>query len=364
MDARTTIIGAGVVGLAIAAELGNNNVFVLEKNPKFGQETSSRNSEVIHAGLYYKPDSFKAQFSIEGNALLYEICQRHNISHKKLGKLIVANTEEEEQVLEELLVNAKESGVDSLSLLNRSNIRDIEPNIMAKSALFSPSTGILDSHELMRYYLTKASSKGVNVVFNTNLIAIEFLGDGYLLTLDTPEGEYQLTSETIINSAGLNSDVVAAMLFDAETLSYYKGDYFSVSPSKSKLVSRLIYPVPLRSGSGLGIHVTLDLDGQMRLGPDSGYVDREGFSYPVDISKKLLFYESAKVFLPFLELDDLQPAFSGIRPKINSKEPFCDFVIREETARGYPGLVNLIGIESPGLTASLAIAKYVKELIK
>ena len=220
-----------------------------------------------------------------------------------------------------------------------------------------------NSHELMQYYLAQARSKGTEILYNSTLTGISHLGSGYLITIDSPDGPVEFTSEIVINAAGLHGAEVANLALQEKLyhLHYCKGDYFSVSSKKSKLVSHLIYPAPHKNIVGLGVHVTLDLNGQMRLGPDTEYVN--DLSYGIAEDKRQSFYLGAKRFLPFLELDDLNPDFSGIRPKIQGpKGGFKDFVIREEP--GLPGMINLIGIESPGLTASLAIARYVKKIIR
>ena len=367
MDVGITIIGAGVVGLAIAAEIGGENVCVLEKNRTFGLETSSRNSEVIHASLYYNPGSFKARFCAEGNALLYEICEKEGISCKKLGKLVVATDEQEERSLESLLANSAQCGISNIFPLSENEIKNMEPNVCAKRALFSPATGIIDSHGLMDFFSRKATSLGTTMLYMSKVVAIEPLAEGYRLTIDMPNQRYTFTSRAVINSSGLYSDEIAGLAgidVDSEgcRLHYCKGDYFNVSGNKRKLVNRLVYVAP---GSALSksIHVVFDLAGQMRLGPDAEYIGRE-ITYAVTEKKKEQFYNYAKRFLPFLEIGDLEPGTSGIRPKLSPSGNFRDFIIREESGRGLPFFINLIGIESPGLTASPAIARYVKELLK
>jgi len=363
-----TIVGAGVIGLAIAAELSKiyQNIIVVEKNTVFGQETSSRNSEVIHAGISYPYNSLKAKTCIEGKNLLYEFCLKNNIPHRKIGKLIVAIDKDEVRDLEKLIQRGLENGVKDLKFLSQEEIKDLEPDIKAQAAIYSPSTGILDSHGLMRELIFHLEGWGGQIAYNTELIGIDRAKDGFEVTVeDKREGSFKFHSRIFINCAGLNSDRVAKIVgIDRQDyqLKYCKGDYFRVSPNKAKYISRLVYPVPKEDRAGLGIHATLDLTGGMRLGPDDEYVDK--IDYNVDASKQNIFYASVKTFLPFVELKDLTPDTSGIRPKLQGPgEGFRDFIIQDEAEKGLPGFINLIGIESPGLTACLSIARLVKQSI-
>jgi len=363
-----TIVGAGVIGLAIAAELSKayQNIFVVERNTAFGQETSSRNSEVIHAGIYYPHNSLKTKTCIEGKNLLYEFCLKNNIPHRKIGKLIVAIDKNEVQDLEKLIQRGLENGVEDLKFLSREEIKDLEPNIKTQAAIYSPSTGILDSHGLMKELVFHLEVRGGQIAYNTELIGIDKVKEGFEITVeDKREGSFKFYSRIFINCAGLNSDKVAQMVgIDRKDyqLKYCKGDYFRVHSNKAKFIHRLIYPVPKEDRTGLGIHATLDLAGGMRLGPDDEYVGK--IDYNVDVSKQKIFYASVKTFLPFIELKDLAPDTSGIRPKLQGLgEGFRDFIINNEAERGLPGFINLIGIESPGLTACLSIARIVKRLI-
>jgi L-2-hydroxyglutarate oxidase LhgO len=364
--ADVTIIGAGVVGLAIAAQVARRDrqVYVLEKNETFGKETSSRNSEIIHASIYYPEGSLKAQTCVEGNAMLYELCWKYGIGHRKIGKLIVATEGEEVEKLEALLEQGRRNGVKDLTMLSREEVREIEPNVEAIAAIFSPSTGIIDSHALMKYFLFKAKRKGANVSYRSKVIGIERLSDGYEVTVENGSGIFTFKTEVLINCAGLNSDKIAQLVgIDINEagykLYYCKGEYFSVGNGKDKLIKKLIYPTPEPNRAGMGIHATLDLEGKMRLGPNDRYVD--GIDYKVDEWQKGAFYQSAKRFLPFIENEDLEPEMAGIRPKLQGPgENFRDFVISHEDKKGLPGLINLIGIESPGLTSAPAVAKYVR----
>ena len=362
------IIGAGAVGLSVAAELSRTqkDIVVVERNPSFGQETSSRNSEVIHAGIYYPKDSLKLMTCLEGKALLYEFCAQNNIPHKRLGKLIIAIDKNDSYDLEKLFLRGKENGVNDLTLISKEEVKNMEPGINAESAIYSPSTGILDTHSFMKCLASSFEKNGGQIAYNTEVIGIAKKNDGYEVTvIDSQKESFKLNSNVMINCAGLNSDKVAAFvgLKKAEyKLKYCKGDYFRLSRSKEANIKHLIYPVPKEDRGGLGIHLTLDLTGSIRLGPDDEYIQR--IDYKIDPSKARLFYESVKTFLPFVELSRIYPDTSGVRPKLQGKgEGFRDFIIRHEGASGFPGFINLIGIESPGLTASLSIAKMVARLI-
>ena len=360
-----TIIGAGVIGLAVAEELSRryDGVLVLEKNEKFGQETSSRHSGVIHAGIYYPADSLKARFCVEGNPILYEICAERDIPHQKTGKLIVAVSDNEEAELLRLKAQAEGNGVDTLSLLSRRQLQTLEPEVQARAALFSPSTGIIDAHGLMRSFCVSAESRGATVVCRSEVTAIERDGPWWEITLNG--GEYRFQSRIVINCAGLLSDGIAALAGidpdrEGYRLKYCKGDYFSLSPAP--VLRHLVYPVPQEDIVGLGIHTTLDLGGRVRLGPDTEYV--EAVDYRVDEDKQRDFYRAVSRYLPGINEEYLHPDTSGIRPKLQGPgEPVRDYLIREESSRGHAGLINLIGMESPGLTACVPIARHVATLV-
>jgi len=363
------IIGAGVVGLAVAAEVARTgrSVYVLEKNESFGRETSSRHSGVIHAGLYYLPGSLKARLCVEGNRLLYDLCRQYGIGHQRLGKIVVATEHAEIEELERLHQNGVASGAAGLEFLSRRQLQSLEPRIKALAGLHSPSTGIIDSFALMRLFAGLASAADAHFVYRAEVTSIKPRTPGYELVVQDSSGTSGLSARIVINCAGLSSDRIAAMAgidIDAASyrLHYCKGQYFSVGNGKNRFVSRLIFPVPERHGAGLGVHVVFDLDRRMRLGPDTCYIG--ALDYTVDPGQRLAFYQSAVRFLPFLEPDDLEPESAGIRPKLQPENgPFHDFVIRHEADRGLPGFINLIGIESPGLTASPAIGKYVAAIV-
>lgn len=370
MDADITIIGAGVVGLAIAEKVSeeHKNVFLIEKHTSFGQETSSRNSEVIHAGIYYTKDILKAKLCVEGKWLLYDYCKKYNVPYNNCGKLIVATSEDEIAVIERIRETALNNGVDDLMVLERGQIAELEPNIFALKALFSPSTGIVDSHSLMKQYETNAINNGCQIVYGSEVTGISQIQNGYKINLlDADKKDYKFTSGIVINSAGLTADKVSEMVGindDRLKILFCKGEYFRINPPKNRLIKRLVYPVPYNNMEGIGIHVTIDMGGGVKLGPDVKYLDSNIYDYKLTSSKQEAFYKSAKKFLPFLEYDDLAPEMAGIRPKIQKPgEPLRDFYIAEESIRGYPGFINLIGMESPGLTSSIAIGKYVNDLI-
>jgi L-2-hydroxyglutarate oxidase LhgO len=366
------IIGAGVVGLAIAKEASQDgrNVLVAEKNRTFGQETSSRNSEVIHAGMYYPCGTLKAKLCVEGKELLYDLCAKQKISFKKIGKLIVAVGKEEIPSLEQIYEQGRANGVNELRMIEETELKEMEPNICGLLALYSPSTGILDSHRLMQYYEESAHTHGAIITYDSEVTDIQKLTDGYRVSIRNGKDTILLKSRVVINCAGLDSDKIAEMAgIDINKFKYKlffcKGQYFRVNQKKARFIQRLVYPVPKPKSGGLGVHATLDLAGGLRLGPDDEYLNDRKKDYSVDESRRLDFYFSAKPFLPFLEEQDLSADTSGIRPKLQEpKGEFRDFIIQDETLKGLPGFINLIGIESPGLTASPAIARYVKELIK
>ena len=364
------IIGAGVIGLAVAARLAqkHRNAYVLEKNESFGLETSSRNSETIHAGIYYARDSLKATTCVAGNALLYELCAKHGVACLKTGKLIVATREEEMERLEALLATGRQNGVEGLQIISRSEVKRLEPNVEAIAAIHVPSSGIIDSHALMRFYLARAREAGAEIAYLSKVVGIEHLSDGYAVTVEDSQGSFTFRTEVLVNCAGLQSDTVAQLAgidIDRESyrLHFCKGEYFSVSSAKQNMVSRLIYPVPEPGAGGTGIHNVFDVERRMRLGPNARYLD--DIDYRVDPSQKQSFFEAVNKFLPFIELEDLQPEMAGIRPKLSGPgESPRDFVLRHEKDRGLPGFIDLVGIESPGLTSAPAIADLVEGLVK
>ena len=367
-DFAVTVVGGGVVGLAIAAELAPRcaPLLLVERHAHVGQETSSRNSEVIHAGIYYTEGSLKARLCVEGNALLYELCARHGIPHRRITKLITATRAEELGELERLYSLGTANGV-RLRMLAAREASALEPMIVTHGGIFSPDTGIISAHGLMDYFLHAALSAGSTVQTRCTVTGIERTAGAYRVTVGEESGTSQVTSERVINAAGLESDTIAALAgIDVAgagyRLHYSRGCYFALPPRLSTCVSRLVYPVPTHES--LGVHAVLDLGGRLRFGPDIEYQEDRALDYRVDPAKRSAFGASVRRILPHVADEDLTPDIAGIRPKLQGKgEPVRDFVIREEADRGLPGLYSLIGIDSPGLTASPAIARYVAALL-
>ncbi|MBN2245332.1 MAG: NAD(P)/FAD-dependent oxidoreductase [Candidatus Aminicenantes bacterium] len=359
-----TIIGAGVVGLAIGAELARNGreVVVLEKNLSYGQETSSRNSEVIHAGLYYDPDSLKARFCVRGNHRLYELCRENNIDFRNTEKLVVARNEEEMIELQRLVFLGESSGAGKLVILDKNQLKKIEPEIKGYAALLSTTTGIIDSHALMNYYVKTIEDNGGILVYNSEVTAIDRRQGGYILHL--AKDNYSFFSRIVINSSGLHADLIAEKAgIDIDRsgyrLLYCKGEYFSLR--KKVNVGRLIYGIPYKDG--LGIHLVISLGGETKFGPNHFYVN--SIDYNVSPEHKEEFYSACHDYFSDINREDLFPDISGIRPRLaQEKYGFRDFIIQEESDKDLPGLINLIGIESPGLTAAPAIGEFVADLIK
>ena len=367
------IIGGGVVGLAAAAGLTGTypgrTVVLLERNAKCGQETSSRSSEVIHAGIYYSPGSLRARLCVEGRQLLYEFCDYHGVDHRRIGKLIVANGPAEEATLEELLSRGRANGVDDLELLGRREAQRLEPRVRMSKALWSPSTGIIDSHALITALEALAARKGVAIACSHTVRGIKKAKDVYDVLHIRPDGSLgSLTASWVINAAGLHAGTIAGLAgLNTRALGcrqhWCKGEYFRIPSSKGDMVHHLVYPPPFKDLLGLGIHVTKGLDGTTRLGPNAAYVDE--IDYEVDQEHAQEFYDGIKKYLPFLTAGDLQPDTAGIRSKMQGPgEPEGDFYIRHEAGRGLPGFINIMGIESPGLTSCLAIGAMVAGMVE
>ncbi|MFC1860768.1 NAD(P)/FAD-dependent oxidoreductase [Chloroflexota bacterium] len=365
--ADITIIGAGVVGLAIASQVARvgREIYLLEKNETFGQEQSSRNSEVIHAGIYYEKDSLKAKMCLDGNRLLYDICENKGIRYIKCGKMIVATNDIEAEGLDKLYTRGRDNGV-YLKMLSKKEMAQLEPCITVIAAFFSPNTGIIDSHALMRYFLGKACDYGAQMVYKTEVTGIEIVPDGYKVHVKHPSGTDSFMTRILINCAGLHSDRIAEMAGININESNYKihwckGEYYSVSGGKNKLINRLIYPVPMNIS--VGLHVCLDVDWRLRLGPSFYYVSE--INYKIDNSRKGIFLDSSMMkVVPCIKPSDLEPESSGIMAMLQGdRGNFRDFVIKHESGSGLPGIINLIGIDSPGLTSSPAIAGYVRQLV-
>jgi len=367
-DTAVSVVGAGVVGLAVAARLATRfpDLVLLERNERHGLETSSRNSEVIHAGVYYPEGSLKARLCVEGNRRLYEIGARHGVPHRRCTKLIAATTTQELPELERLLNLGRANGV-ALRLISATEARALEPRVRSAGALLSPDTGVVSVHDLMDFFLREAREAGATLQPRSELVAIERRTRDYKLVVRSGGETESFTSERVVNAAGLEADSVAALAgIDVEAAGYRvrwcKGSYFSLSGAHAGLVSRLVYPVP--SNVSLGVHALLDLAGRIRFGPDVEYLSERRLDYRVDETKRAAFGEAVRRLVPSLRDEDLAPDISGIRPKLQGPgEDFRDFVIAEESARGLPGFVNLVGIDSPGLTAAPAIAEYVAGLL-
>ncbi len=365
------VIGAGVVGLAVAKDLAiaGRSVLLIERHDSFGKETSSRNSEVIHGGMYYPVGSLKAVLCAEGRRLLYDFCSAYKVPFKKTGKIIVATDREEIPALEKLLQLGNANGVEGLRLIAKEEIKSFEPYVSGVAALYSPETGIIDSHRLMSSLSALAKESGAIIAYHSEFLRASKEKDTYKIVIRNGIDELSLTARIVINSAGLDADTVAQNSgFDLEkcdyNLHYCKGQYFRLNSAKARLLKMLVYPVPKPASGGLGVHATVDLAGGLRLGPDDEYLKLRVQDYSVDPLRRLKFYDSARKFIPFISEEDLYADTAGMRPKL--QEPggdFRDFVISDETDKGFPGFINLIGIESPGLTASLAISRYVKDRV-
>lgn len=361
------IVGAGVVGLAVASQVAKDDreVYVLERNETFGKEASSRSSEVISTGVLYPRGSLNARACAEGNILLYELCERHNIAYRKIGKLVVAVDGTEVDELEKHYEEHRKDLAD-LRVLSQRELKQLEPNVSGVAAIFSPSAGIIDSHGLMRYFLGKARDKGAQIVYKTKVVGIDKVSGGYELEVEEPGGSFSFRSRVVINCAGLDSDKVAAMcgidvIKAGYKLYYQKGEFYSLSPAKGRMVNYLVYPFGLPKVTG-GIHNVPDVWGRTRLGPFFYYVDEIG--YAMDSSQKQFFYNSARRLFPFIEFDDIEPESAGIIPRIYDEgEGFRECVIRHEHDKGLPGFINLIGIDC-GITGSPAIAKWVSSLVE
>ncbi len=361
------VIGAGVVGLAIARALAPrvSSLVVLDKETHFGQGISSRNSEVIHAGIYYEAGSLKADLCVEGKERLYQYCESHNVNYQKIGKLIVATTEEEREVLHGIRLKAEANGVFDLEYWDRKKIKQEEPEVQAVAGLFSPSTGIISAHDLMTAYLGDIESCGGSFVGDTRVTSVEQGGQGFIITSQIGSDSYKFTCHSLINAAGLGAQNVHATFdfeYSAEVppLHLCKGSYFTL-PGKSPF-SKLIYPVPEKSGAGLGVHSTIDLGGQVKFGPNVEYVEKEDYAVTADLAAA--YHSSICRYYPALKERALVPAYAGIRPKLQGPgDPVKDFVIQGPHEHGVAGLVQLFGIESPGLTSSLALAERVQQAL-
>jgi L-2-hydroxyglutarate oxidase LhgO len=357
------VIGAGVVGLAVARALAlaGREVVVLEAERAIGTHTSSRNSEVIHAGFYYPTGTWKARLCVPGRDALYAYCAAHDVPHQRVGKIVCATTDAEVGALEKYKKQGEANGVTDLTWLEAAQVAAMEPEVRCVRALHSPSTGIIDSHGLMQAYERDLRGAGGNVLLATPVVGGSVEGG---LTLEIGgQAPTKIRCRTLVNSAGLWAPAVAGTLrgLRPETIpvaTYAKGHYFVLSGRSP--FKRLVYPIAV--AGGLGVHVTLDLAGRARFGPDVSWI--EGVDYSFDEGRAAAFYEAIRRYWPGLADGALEPGYTGIRPKLGEKGAASqDFVIQGPDVHGVPGLVNLYGIESPGLTASLALADVVIKLL-
>ena len=368
---QTVVLGAGVVGLAVARELAiqGQEVIVLESADAFGTGTSSRNSEVIHAGIYYPAGSLKAKLCVQGRHMLYAYCQERQIPHKACGKLIVATSEAQVAQLAAIQAKAAFNGVlgdDQLRLLSAAQAQAMEPDLKCEAALWSPSTGIVDSHALMLSFLGDFENASGILALNSEFASAQIVRDSgkSRFIIRTQDGT-EIWAENVINSTGLVAPIVARQfagmpLAHLPRAYYAKGNYFSLSGRSP--FSRLIYPVP--EAAGLGVHLTLDMAGQAKFGPDVEWVDSPDKLH-VDPGRGDAFYAEVRKYWPGLKDGALIPSYAGIRPKINSpQETAADFCIMGPAEHGVDGLVHLFGIESPGLTSSLAISQAVAQALQ
>ena len=356
----TLVIGAGVIGLAIAAELSKkNNVLVIEQNAHFGEHTSSRNSEVIHAGIYYPTSSLKAKLCVSGKSLLYTHCNQYHVPCKKIGKVLIATSNNEENKLANIVDQAAHNGVTDLIWLSKNQIAQYARESSAIAALFSPSTGIIDSHQFMLSLIHQIEQNQSHYIARTEFLNAYKVSDGFVVTLNCDGEQFKIRCQTLVNAAGLFAQKVANNIqglspANIPELHFCRGQYFSYQGTHP--FKHLIYPIP--EEHGLGIHATLDLAGQLKFGPDTQFI--ESLDYRADASQKDKFISVIKRYWPNLDANKLHCDYTGIRPKLNLSGQ-QDFVIQSQSEHGIEGLINLFGIESPGLTASLAIAKYVKK---
>lgn len=362
MDKVDVIVaGAGVVGLAVARALAQRGleVLILEPEDAYGTGTSSRNSEVIHAGIYYPQGSLKAELCVRGKEMLYRYAEAYSVPHRRCGKLIVATSDDQVEALEGIRLRAMAAGVGDLRLLSAAEAQEMEPQLACKAALLSPSTGIVDSHALMLSLLGQAEQAGALLSLGSRVVGVE-TGDGFAVTTEDAGGErFTIGARCLVNAAGLHASELAGAIeglgpqYVPQTR-YARGNYYSL-PGKPAF-SRLVYPVP--EPGGLGVHLTLDLGGGMRFGPDVDWID--SVDYRVNGARVGHFQSEIRKYWPGLPEGALAPTYCGIRPKLSGPgEPAADFRIDGPELHGVPGLVNLFGIESPGLTSSLAIAEVV-----
>ena len=367
------VVGGGVIGLAAAMRLaqGGMGVVLLERHPSFGRETSSRNSGVVHAGMYYPTGSLKARYCVAGNSAVYAWCAAHAVEIARLGKFIVATSADEVPLLESILARGHANGVDALRWASRDELRASEPRVAATAALFSPDTGIVDPHGFMQSLADAAEGEGAILAWGHEFVGAEPSGSGYRVSFRDPgRNAGVIDAARVVNAAGLSADLIARdMGLDIDALGYrvryVKGSYFRLDESWRGQLNHLIYPVPHVGLTGLGCHVTLQLDGSVLLGPDAEELDARRTDYAVPAGRAAQFADAVRRYLPEVTADQMRPDQAGIRPRrvLPDGATSPDFVIAEESEHGLPGWVNLIGIESPGLTCCLDIGTHVAGLI-
>lgn len=357
---NAVIIGGGVVGLAIAAEVSRHteDVFLIEAMPRLGAGASTRNSGVIHAGIYYPTGSLKAIHAVRGARMLYEFCEKHRVPHRRAGKLIVIDSPDQIAALDDLKRRGDENGVEGLEIIGRDIIRKLEPHVASPFALWSPNTGIVGAEELIKTLARIATERGAHLLTGTRLIGAEVNDRAAMLRTEREE----FAARVVINAAGLYSDEVARMFgYDRHTVYPCRGEYAEMVSSRSDIVNHLIYPLPPSSGHGTGVHFTKNLAGTVLLGPNARYVLRKD-DYENDRAPLESFFESASRMIPSLKFEDLRLSYSGLRARLlpEHDHSFADFVISRDPR--WPFVIHTIGIESPGLTSALSIAASVAEM--
>ena len=363
-----SIIGAGVIGLSIArsiAQKSNKSVIVIEKEESYGRGISSRNSEVIHSGIYYPKNSLKLKHCINGRSLLYDYCLKNDIWHQNCGKLIICNKHQSED-LNKLFYKSLENNIPNVKTLEKNEINKIEQNIIADHGIYIGCTGIVSAHDLMTSFHIKSQKKDHDYLFNTKVVGVNPKTEGYELEIKNANSEIEkLHSSWVINTSGLESGIIGQMLSNKfPKLRYSKGAYFKLSSKWRSAFNHLVYPLPDKKYGSLGIHLTIDRQKEAKLGPDANWINFNDINYNVDDSSINNFFNEGSKYIKGLSINDLTPDYSGIRPKIFTKNnPFPDFYIQHEESAGYPQWVNLIGIESPGITAAISIGEEISNLI-
>jgi L-2-hydroxyglutarate oxidase LhgO len=364
-DYKIVIIGAGVVGLAIAralAKKGESSVLILEKEDSFGHGASSRNSEVIHSGLYYPDGSLKASYCVRANKQLYQFCDEESIWYNKCGKLVISQKGQNAE-LKKLFEQGRRNGVDGMRMIGKQEIVSLEPNIDAESAIFIESTGIISAHELMSAFKRISTNANHDLLYMSTVNKVIHNDKIFSITVgQNGSTEDLVTANWVINAAGLYSAEISKMVMDANTpkLQYSKGEYFKLSSKWRSAFSHLVYPLPDKEHDSLGIHLSFDKSGMAKLGPSATWLSDFAEEYEVDSNLKKMFFNEANKYIPDLKIDQISPDFSGIRPKyFHPNQAHAEFYIRHEYEAGLEGWINLIGIDSPGLTSAISIGEDV-----